>query len=140
MMVLTGSLQSIFLKGMSTAMINYPYTLLIFPLVGTAIIFFPLTWWRMYVLKKIPDDASNWAAKGKICVMAVCDQLADFLIIYGTAATSGYLTPIFTQVFYLRTLFYSQNWRLFSCLGSVVWCGSVGVCRAVRWVCVFAVF
>eukprot|EP01104_Vermistella_antarctica_P016073 TRINITY_DN5408_c0_g1_i1.p1 TRINITY_DN5408_c0_g1~~TRINITY_DN5408_c0_g1_i1.p1 ORF type:complete len:454 (-),score=81.84 TRINITY_DN5408_c0_g1_i1:51-1412(-) len=106
-LIFFGSIQMIYMKGIAITMVNYPYTLLLYPILASAIVFFPVVWWRQYVQKCIPDECTTWNCKAWILLMALGDQLADFMIIYGQTATSGNITPVYMQTTIPSTMFFS---------------------------------
>ena len=62
---------------------NYSYFCSEMPIVAYLIVFFPIVWYKQYFTKDIPDEVQTLRGKRWIVAMALFDQLADILMIYG---------------------------------------------------------
>ena len=58
------------------------------PIVAYLIVFFPIVWYKQLFTKDIPAEVQTIRGKRWIIGMALFDQMADILMIYGAFAYS----------------------------------------------------
>eukprot|EP01102_Stenamoeba_stenopodia_P001506 TRINITY_DN11300_c0_g1_i1.p1 TRINITY_DN11300_c0_g1~~TRINITY_DN11300_c0_g1_i1.p1 ORF type:complete len:501 (-),score=84.12 TRINITY_DN11300_c0_g1_i1:64-1566(-) len=130
-LVICGALQNVFLVSMSDAVQDFPYSLLIFPILASAGIFFPIVWYRQ-ATGLLSEEGSSWRAKGKILLMGLFDQTADFLVIYGSTVTNPTLVSMYTQLNIPATIgasfiFLGARYRLSHYMGAALVIGGVAL-------------
>lgn len=130
-LVICGALQNVFLVSMSNSVQDFPYSLLIFPILASAGIFFPIVWYRQ-ATGLLSSEGSTWRAKCKILLMGLFDQTADFLVIYGSTVTNPTLVSMYTQLNIPATIgasfiFLGARYRLSHYMGAALVVGGVAL-------------